>query len=276
MTRSELFRPQTATIADIRDETSDIKTFFLDVEKEAQGDPFTYKPGQFVMLSLLGYGEAPISITSGPHLQDQLQLSIKKVGTLTGRVHSLNVGDRVGIRGPYGNGFPVEESQGKDILFVGGGIGLAPLRSVIQHVFNNRSQYGRVVIVYGARSPEDLVFTREYEEWASQPDTQLHITVDAADDSWDGNVGVVTTLLPQVDLNPDKTRCFVCGPPVMLPYVITDLMGMGYSTDEIILTMERHMKCGVGKCMHCYMGGKYICTDGPVFTYEELRQFSDL
>ncbi len=187
----------------------------------------------------------------------------------------MQVGSEVGIRGPFGNGFAYEEVLGKDLLFVGGGIGLAPLRSLINNVLDNRDRFGRVFILYGSRTPADLVFKDEFQVWQAQPDVAMLITVDRGDEKWKGNVGVVTTLLPRVKIESDKTIAFVCGPPVMIPFVIKDLIKLGFTEDTIISTLERHMKCGVGKCGHCCIGNKYVCVDGPVFSYRQMKAMTE-
>lgn len=223
-------------------------------------------------ISVLGVGEAPISITSSPSQQGFLELSIKRVGKLTEVIHQLKPGDEVGIRGPYGNGFPADELKGFDLLFVAGGIGLAPLRSLINWVMDNRQDYGKVKILYGARTPGDIVFTRELTRWAGEPDTEVLYTVDRGDPQWQGNVGLVTQLLHRIELTPATYTAFICGPPVMIPFVIKDLLALGFKEENIISTLENYMKCGIGKCGHCLLGGKYICMEGPVFRYNEMKE----
>lgn len=270
MCECNMLAPKPAVIKNIIQETHDINTYTLNFTDVL--DQFDYRPGQFVEVSILGVGEAPISITSTPTRKGFLELSIKRVGELTEVIHKLQAGDTVGIRGPYGNGFPFEDIKGDNVLFVAGGIGLAPLRSLINYVFDNRQDYGKVKIIYGARTSKDLVFTRELEHWAGLPDTEVLYTVDNGDDSWKGNVGLVTTLLPRIELTPENYTAIVCGPPVMIPFVINDLIKLGFREDKIISTLENYMKCGVGKCGHCLLGGKYICMEGPVFRYSEMKE----
>ena len=264
--------PKPAVIQNIIAETVDTKTFTLTFTDPGEQQNFHYRPGQFVEISLLGVGEAPISITSSPTRKGFIELSIKRVGQLTEAIHRLSPGAVVGIRGPYGNGFPFEDVGGNDILFVGGGIGLAPLRSLINFVLDTRQDYGKVKILYGARTPGDIVFTRELEHWAKVPDTEVLYTVDNGDAGWQGNVGVVTTLIPRITLTPGSYSAFVCGPPVMIPFVIKDLLKLGFREDKIISTLENYMKCGIGKCGHCLLGGKYLCIEGPVFKYSEMKE----
>lgn len=270
MERNEL-APKSAQIINIIPETSDTKTFTLIFEDPEDQKAFQYRPGQFVEISVLGVGEAPISITSTPSRKGFLELSIKRVGQLTEVIHRLKPGDTVGIRGPYGNGFPFAEVKGDNLLFVAGGIGLAPLRSLINYVFDNRQDYGKVKILYGARNPGELVFTRELARWVDEPDTEVLSTVDRGDGEWRGNVGLVTRLIPRIQLTPENYSAFVCGPPVMIPFVIKDLLKLGFREEKIVSTLENYMKCGIGKCGHCMLGGRYICMEGPVFRYSEMK-----
>lgn len=263
--------PKPAVIQKIVDETADTKTFTLTFTDPLDQQSFLYRPGQFVEVSVLGEGEAPISITSSPSRQGFIELSIKRVGQLTEVVHRLTPGTVIGIRGPYGNGFPHKEAAGDNILFVAGGIGLAPLRSLINYVLDNRQDYGLVKILYGARTPGDIVFTRELARWAGEPDTEVHFTVDKGDPAWQGNVGLVTQLMPKLTLTPENYSAFVCGPPVMIPFVIKELLKLGFREDKIVSTLENYMKCGIGKCGHCLLGGKYLCIEGPVFKYSEMK-----
>ncbi|MBU7007286.1 FAD/NAD(P)-binding protein [Phosphitispora fastidiosa] len=270
MAKNEL-APKAARIMNITQETSDTKTFTLVFTNPADQDAFNYRPGQFVEISVLGVGEAPISITSSPSRKGFLELSIKRVGQLTEIIHALSPGSIVGIRGPYGNGFPFEDVSGDNILFVAGGIGLAPLRSLINYVFDNRRDYGDVKILYGSRNSGELVFTGELDRWSGMPETEVLVTVDRGDEHWQGNVGLVTTLIPRIKLTPESYSAFVCGPPVMIPFVIKDLLKLGFREDKIISTLENYMKCGVGKCGHCLLGGKFICMEGPVFKYSQMK-----
>lgn len=264
--------PMPAVIKSITVETSDIKTFILKFKNPQIQREFRYRPGQFMEISLLGVGEAPISITSSPSCQGFIELSIKRVGQLTEVIHKLTPGDEVGLRGPYGNGFPFSEVKGDNLLFIAGGIGLAPLRSLINYVMDNRQDYGQIKILYGARTSGDIVFARELTKWDGEPDTEVLFTVDQGDAHWQGNVGLVTKLLPRLNLKPDNYTAFVCGPPVMIPFVISDLLKIGFSEEKIISTLENYMKCGIGKCGHCLLGGKYICLEGPVFRYSQMKE----
>lgn len=261
--------PFPVKIKSVRDEAPDTKTFTL--ELKGKGSSFKYLPGQFIEVSYFGYGEAPISITSSPSQKGILDINVKAVGKLTRKLHELKKGDSIFIRGPYGNSFPLNKFKGRDLLFVGGGIGLAPLRSVINEAFHKRRLFGKIHILYGARTPEELVFKKELKEWQKNPGTQVLLTVDAPIGSWTGNVGVVTTLYDKLIVDAKRTTSFVCGPPVMIPFAIQGLIKR-YSFDpkDIYTTLERLMKCGIGKCAHCNIGHKYVCIDGPVFTLSEL------
>jgi len=252
-----------ARIRGVKEETPDVKTFQLEPGK------FGYMPGQFLELSILGAGEAPISITSSPTRGD-LEIAVKRMGRVTGALHELEAGDHVWIRGAYGNGFPVDRLEGKEIVFVGGGIGIAPLRSLINYMIDKKN-FGKMYILYGARTPSDLVFKDEFGVWNNKKDVEVHITVDRGDDEWSGNVGVVGTLLDKINTGPDIIS-LVCGPPIMIKFVVRDLLNMNIPDEKIIFSLERMMKCGVGKCGHCNIGGKYVCSDGPVFTLEEMKE----
>jgi NAD(P)H-flavin reductase len=263
-----IYLPQLATIKRVKKETSDVKTFTLAPKEELR-----FIPGQFLEVSVFGAGEAPSSISSSPTQKD-LQVSIKNVGSTTSALHNLRKGQVIGLRGPFGNGFPLKEIRDADILFVGGGIGLAPLRSLINYILDKRKSFGRIIILYGAKNPEELVFKDELKRWEKRKDVKLLVTVDEEDGGWKGNVGVVTTLFEKIKVNPKKTFAFVCGPPVMIPFVIEGAKKMGLKDGRIFANLERYMKCGVGKCGHCNIGPKYTCLDGPVFSYKEIKGLS--
>ena len=230
------------------------------------------EPGQFVECSLLGIGEAPISISSSPSRSNgTFELCIRRVGDLTSALHQLEPGDTLGVRGPFGNGFPVGRMRGKDVLFAAGGLGLAPLRSLINQVLDERGAFGRVIILYGTKHPTEVLFNEELQGWAARDDVEFHMTVDRADEDWTGNVGVITTLFPKVTINPRNTVAATCGPPIMYRFVLMELLGKGIPETQIYLSLERRMKCGVGKCGHCQINDLYCCQDGPVFTYAQVK-----
>ena len=273
MFNSKLYIPRAAVISDVEELTYDTKLFKVRFKEGHKGNGSSendYKPGQFVQVSVLGAGEVPISVCSSPTEDDYFELCVRKIGLVTGAMHSLKEGEEFGIRGPYGNGFSMEQVKGQDLLFVAGGIGLAPLRSVIKYVLDNRDDYGRVTILYGARTKEDIVFVEEMHQWGKEDSIKVLMTIDRPQEGWDGHVGVVTTLLREVR-QPTKYKALVCGPAIMIHFAIKELLDLGLKEKDIITTLERHMKCGVGKCGHCYIGGKYVCTDGPVFTYAQLN-----
>lgn len=266
--------PQIGVITNIRNETSDIKTFR--VERESGGKCFEHMPGQCAMLSLPGAGEAMFSVTSSPTVKEYTEFSIKKCGCLTDALHLTEVGQQVLIRGPYGNHFPVEsELLGRDLLFIAGGIGLAPLRSVINYCRANRGNYGKIDIVYGSRSKNDLVFFDEITgEWMKEKNTDVFLTVDNPDENWDGHVGFVPSFVGEIKFDTSKT-ILMCGPPVMIKFTLNELMKSGFNKEQIYTTMELRMKCGVGKCGRCNIGSKYVCKDGPVFRFDELDELPD-
>jgi sulfhydrogenase subunit gamma (sulfur reductase) len=266
-----IYLPSIATVKEVRPETPDISTFVVTFDDPELRDSFTYQPGQFAELSIFGVGECPIGIASSPTWKDRLEFCVRAVGTVTNAIHDLEPGDKLGVRGPLGNGWPTVEIEGKDLLFIGGGIGLPPLRSLIQYVLDNRDRYGEVQIVYGARSPQDLVYKDELKEWEERSDVDLAVTVDVGDETWDGPVGFVPPFLREINPSPENRVAFTCGPPIMIRLVVKALEDMGYSYADIVTTLEMKMKCGVGKCGRCNIGDKYICRDGPVFTFEELR-----
>ncbi|MFA5260275.1 MAG: FAD/NAD(P)-binding protein [Candidatus Omnitrophota bacterium] len=249
---------------------TELETYF-EIQLAGVSD-FNYDPGQFVMISVPGVGEAPISISSSPTQKGSFELVVRKAGTLTAALHALSTGDPVGIRGPFGRGFPIKKLKGKDLLFIGGGCGNIPLHSLITYVLDNRKNFGNLNILLGCKTPQTMLFVDELKQWENRPGVVVNKTVDQADASWKGNVGLITKLIPGVDCVPSKTYAVIVGPPIMYKFVIQELLKKKFSDDHIILSLERHMKCGVGKCGHCQIGDLYCCQEGPVFTYEEIKQ----
>ena len=227
-----------------------------------------FQPGQFLMVGLLGIGEVPISISGA--FNGNLCITIKKVGTVTSEIHNLSRGDTLFVRGPLGKGFDVATLKDRDILIVAGGLGFAPLRPLIHHLLKYGEDFGEVCILYGARTPNDLIFREDLKAWSKRKEVKLLLTVDNPTASWKKDSGVVTTLLKKIKINPQNTIAVVCGPPIMMRYTVYELLKMRFKPSEIILSLERHMKCGMGKCGHCYSGEKFVCLDGPVFRYSEL------
>jgi NAD(P)H-flavin reductase len=252
-----------------RKETYD--TFTLELEPSNGHADHLFSPGQFNMLYVFGVGEVPISISSDPGEPMTLKHTTRAVGTVTKVMRKLKKGHFIGVRGPFGSHWPVEEAQGKDIVIVAGGIGLAPLRPALYHVLQKRDRFGKVVLLYGTRSPEDLLFRKEIEKWRSRFDLEVHITVDRATGPWHGNIGVVTTLIPKAPFDPNNTVAMICGPELMMRFTVNALKKRGISDERIYLSMERNMKCAIGFCGHCQYGPTFICKDGPVFRYESIR-----
>ena len=261
--------PALARVTSVRRETQD--TFTLGLEP-ADGEPFpSFAPGQFSMLYVFGVGELPISISGDPHDRARMVYTVRSVGKTTQALVSLKTGDPVGVRGPFGRGWPLRLARGKDVLIVAGGIGLAPLRPAVLYILRHRADYGRLVVLYGARSPRDLIYRKQLADWARIPDTQTLLTVDYGGVSWPGYVGVVTSLFRYVRLQPFHTVALICGPEIMMRYVIWELESRGMPPGDLYISMERNMKCGIGFCGHCQHGPNFICKDGPIFTYHEMR-----
>ncbi len=274
MNNIEALIPIVAEVTAIRQDTPDVKTFRvvgLDGKK-----PFLHMPGQCAMLSIPGVGEALFSITSSPTNEEYLEFSIKKCGCVTDVLHAIEPGQQITIRGPYGRNFPVDTVfKGKDMLFIAGGIGLAPLRSVINYVRDKRADYGKVVIVYGARSADDLVDYEEIvNEWVNEPDFQVYLTIDRPQEGWDGHVGFVPSYVKELGLDNTYTAV-LCGPPIMIKFTLQGLLELGYEKKNVYTTLELRMKCGFGKCGRCNVGDKYVCKDGPVFCMTELDELPD-
>ena len=269
---NETLIPYAGVVTKITDQTPDVKTFR--VEAPEGGKLFEHLPGQCAMLSVPGISEAMISITSSPTNKEYMEFSVKKCGCLTEWLHAMEEGQMITVRGPYGRHFPVDdELAGKNLVFVAGGIGLAPLRSVINYVRDNRDKYGRVDIIYGSRSKEDLVYYDEIvNEWMNEPDFHVHLTIDREQENWNGHVGFVPNYIAEVGLNPVNTCALMCGPPIMIKFSLPNLVQAGFEKTQIFTTMELRMKCGIGKCGRCNIGNKYVCKDGPVFRFDQLDE----
>jgi len=270
--KQTIYLPKVARLAQV--ETLTRFERFMRVEFE-DGSELGHVPGQFVQVSVLGVGEAPLTIASSPTRKGYFDMCVRRVGKVTEALHRLQKGDAIGIRGPFGRGFPTTEVEGKDILFVAGGIGLVPLRAIIQYVLDNRDKYGRVIILYGTRTPEDRLFLDELKEWKERDDVEFLDTVDRSAPGWDGNVGVITTLFPKIELEPKKTVAMVVGPPVMYKFVMLALSDKEVPDENIYVSLERHMKCGVGKCGHCQINDVLVCRDGPTLSYAEIKELME-
>ncbi|MGQ9522385.1 MAG: FAD/NAD(P)-binding protein [Anaerolineae bacterium] len=268
-----IYVPKMARLADVRPMTELEKLFVIEF---LDGSSLGHQPGQFVMLSIPGVGEAPISVSSSPSRSNgHWELCVRRMGDVTGALHRMGPGDVVGIRGPFGHGFPIEQMRGRDLLFAPGGLGLAPLRSLINQVLDERGSFGRVIILYGAKRPAELLFRDELEQWAARDDVEFHVTVDRGDETWTGNIGVITTLFPKITVDPRNTVAVTCGPPIMYRFVLMEMLGKGIPETQIYLSLERRMKCGVGKCGHCQINNLYCCREGPVFTYAQIKNIPE-
>ena len=270
----ETLIPKIGVITDIRKDTPDVKTFRVVGTDGAK--LFEHMPGQCAMVSVPGVGECMFSITSSPTNKEYMEFSIKKCGCVTEVLHAMEAGQCVTVRGPYGRNFPVEEDfKGQDLLFIAGGIGLAPLRSVINYVRHYRENYGKVVIVYGARSMDDLVDFEEIQtEWMNEKDFEVYLTIDRPQEGWNGHVGFVPAYVKELGLNPNMTAV-LCGPPIMIKFTLAGLLELGFDKSRVFTTLELRMKCGVGKCGRCNVGDKFVCKDGPVFRMTELDELPD-
>jgi NAD(P)H-flavin reductase len=259
--------PEMLTLESIIPETRDTCTF-----RALGAENLSYLPGQFAEVSVLGVGESPISFSSTPTRPGALEFCIRGVGSVTRALHQLEPGDSFAIRGPYGNSFPLDAMKGKRILFIAGGIGLAPLRSLINYCLDRRKDYAHIEILYGARSPEDLCFKREFPGWAAARDTRLTLTVDRGNGDWKGRVGFVPAILKEMNPTPVDVIAITCGPPIMIKLVLQELERLGFADDQIVTTLEMKMKCGVGHCGRCNIGESYVCKDGPVYFLSRLKQ----
>ncbi len=251
------------------------KLFHLRITDLGERERFSFKPGQFVMLELPGFGEVPISISSSTAWKGHLELCIRKVGLVTGVLHKAERGAKVGIRGPFGTSFPMESMRGHDVLLIAGGLGLAPLRAPIFHVNDNRGDFGNVHILYGTKTPKDLLFAYQFDQWRTVYDVNLSVIVEKPDESWSGPVGLITQLLDGIKVDPERTSAIVCGPPVMFKFVCDRLRKMGVPMQRMFVSLERRMHCGMGKCCRCNVGSTYTCLDGPVFDYWSVMNLKE-
>ncbi|MFQ5866917.1 MAG: FAD/NAD(P)-binding protein [bacterium] len=269
--------PNSAKIEKITEETEDIRTLKIVFLNKKLCKDFSYRPGQFIELSVYGIGEAPFCLSSSPTRQGYIECSIKRLGKVTQAVHELEEGDIVGIRGPYGNGFPVEDMWGKNLIFVAGGIGVAPLRSLIWYCLDNRKDFRDITIIYGARTVGDLVYKEELKKWEQMPRVKTVLTVDPGGETsdWKEKIGLVPKILEEVNPSPKDSIVVTCGPPIMIKFTLLSLEKMKFSPEQIITTLERQMQCGIGKCGHCMISHLYVCKDGPVFTYAQIKEFTE-
>jgi NAD(P)H-flavin reductase len=265
--------PELATITGIRDLAAGIKLFQVELNDPEVRAAFDYEPGQFAEISAFGVGESPFGITSTRERGDTIDFAINRIGTVTDALHRMDVGDVIGVRGPLGNGFPMDDFKGKNIVILGGGIGGAPLRPVIQTILDHREDYGKLSIFWAARRPDLFVFTDEYDDWRSQPDTELYLTVDEATPEWEHKEGLITALVEEVGPSAKNAVSITCGPPIMIRFAMLSLQKLGFTSDQNWTTLEAKMKCGIGKCGRCNLGDVFICTDGPVFCFADVEEF---
>lgn len=272
-----VYLPKIVIMDRVVEEIADVKTFYWHFEDSGEQAAFRkFLPGQFAQVSVFGAGEFPASLPPSP-TEEELFFTVRRVGSVTAALHQLQPGDKFAVRGPYGNGFPMNQYFGQNLLFVAGGIGLIPLRSCLNYALDNRDRYGKIQLFYGARGLKDLMYLGALREWEMTRGFECYLTVDRGDDQWTGHVGVVGSLFrkPGVTVPVEHTTAFVCGPPIMFRFVIRDLKEMGFQDRNIMSTLERYMKCGVGKCGHCCIGLAYVCADGPVFTYEQIKRLGE-
>jgi sulfhydrogenase subunit gamma (sulfur reductase) len=266
------YLPDIGTIIETIQETHNIMTFRVVLDNQERMQSFHYEPGQVGQLSIFGVGESTFVINSPPTRREYLQFSVMRAGEVTAKLHKLSTGDRIGVRAPLGNFFPYESMKGKDILFIGGGIGMAPLRTLLLFMLDNREDYGKIRVLYGARSPQDMAFSYELPEWLERGDLETVLTIDQEAEGWNHKVGLIPNVLLEMAPEADNGVAVTCGPPIMIKFTIQALKKLGFKDNQIVTTLEKRMKCGIGICGRCNIGTKYVCVDGPVFTYEELRQ----
>jgi NAD(P)H-flavin reductase len=272
-----IYLPKLAVLDRVAEDIPEVKTFYWRFEDAAAQAQFKrFRPGQFAQISVFGVGEFPASLPPSP-TEEETFFTIRQVGSCTAALHQLKPRDKFAVRGPYGNGFPMQDYEGMNLTFVAGGIGLIPLRSCIIYALQHRARYGRIQVFYGAKTPGELMYLPDLRAWEKSGSLECHLTVDRAGGGWNGHVGVVGSLFKKtgVDVPVDNTTAFVCGPPVMFRFVIQDLLALGFKEHNIVSTLERYMKCGVGKCGHCCIGVAYICVDGPVFTYQQIKKLGE-
>jgi len=265
------YRSIKAEVIEVITETPSIKTIRIEPE-----EPITFETGQFIELTIPGIGEAPFTPSSRPAMKDIIEITIMNVGKVTKKVHELKNGDIVGVRGPFGKGYPIDKFKGKEILVIGGGCGFAPIRSLMYELFDRSGEFKKLIFRGGCKTPQELLYRGEIADWAKRKDLDIKLTVDKGDSGWKGNVGVVTTILEDIDMDYENGIAIVVGPPVMMKFSTKKLIEMGFKTENIYLSMEKNMSCGIGKCGHCRLGIYYVCKDGPVFSYDKIKDFSNI
>jgi NAD(P)H-flavin reductase len=269
------YLPEVATVAERIQETALIVTLRLVLDDSAKMHAFTFKPGQVGQLSVFGAGEATFVINSPPSQKNYLQMSVMKAGEVTSAIHKLAAGDKVGLRAPLGNSFPYEQWKGKEVFFIGGGIGMAPIRTIMLHLLDNRQAYGKISLLYGARSPKDMAYGYELDGWLHSRDLDATLTIDAPFEGWNHRVGLIPNVLLDLAPKPENSIAVLCGPPIMIKFTLQALQKLGFPDERIFTTLEKRMKCGIGICGRCNIGHKYVCVDGPVFSLAELKELPD-
>ncbi|MBU1454814.1 MAG: FAD/NAD(P)-binding protein, partial [Proteobacteria bacterium] len=272
MNIKNLYLPEMATIQEVIEETHNIITFRVTLNNQEAMKNFSFEPGNVGQLSAFGIGEATFVINSPPTRMDYLQFSVMRSGEVTTKLHSLKAGDQIGVRAPLGNHFPYEDMKGKDIVFVGGGIGMAPLRTLLLFMLDNRSDYGKITLLYGARSPLDMAFNYELQDWLDRDDLDTHLTIDAEYEGWEHEVGLIPNVLLDIAPSSENSVAITCGPPIMIKFTLQALEKLGFKDEQIVTTLEKRMKCGVGICGRCNIGSSYVCKDGPVYTGAQLKE----
>ena len=265
------YRPIKTGVLDVIKETPTIKTLKLKPE-----EPISFKTGQFIELTIPGIGEAPFTPSSRPSTIDEMEVTVMKVGKVTEEIHQLKKGDIVGLRGPFGSGYPLDDFKGKEVLVVGGGCGFAPLRSLMYSLFGMSGEFKKLFFRGGCKNPSEFLYKQEIEEWTKREDLNIALTVDTGDETWKRNVGLVTTILDNVEMDYKSGIAIVCGPPIMMKFATKKLLDMGFEEKNLYLSMEKNMSCGIGKCGHCRIGIYYACKDGPVFQYSKIKDFSEI
>jgi NAD(P)H-flavin reductase len=269
------YLPRLARLESIEDEGPGLKTFHAEFLEDATGNGFAFKPGQFIEVSVLGVGESPFGLAKGPDRPGPLRFSVAKLGRVTTALHRLSPDDIIGIRGPFGNGFPMAEHEGKSLIIVGGGVGLPPLRSVVEYALDHRDRYDRLMLFYGARQPELLCYKDLLREWDESPDIETVLMVDQGDENWKGRVGLPTQFLAEIRPSPENAVAYMVGPPVMMRFVTLTFLELGFGPEQVFLSLEARMKCGIGKCGRCNCGPAFVCLDGPVFSYAKLCELGE-
>lgn len=265
------YLPQVATVAEIIQETRNIRTLRVVLDDAEAMKNFTFEPGQVGQLSVFGAGEATFVINSPPSLKDWLQFSVMAAGEVTDAIHRLSPGDKVGVRAPLGNFFPWREWKGKNVFFIGGGIGMAPIRTIMLHLLERKADYGKISLLYGARSPQDMAYSYELDDWKRNPDLDCTLCIDNPCEDWPHRVGLIPRVLEELSPSPENTVAVLCGPPIMIKFTLQALEKLGFAPENIVTTLEKRMKCGIGICGRCNIGSHYVCVDGPVFTLKELQ-----